>query len=439
MEDLYATIRRKRQGFNQRPKAPRAPTKRELMVSSLEETFGGKSVANAAAAVIQRAWRAHKLQNQFAKIMHLAASSDRLDKRLSLLGPDFHYPNQLQRVERDIDRLIVEAAGMMRQQNQAGPAQRHIRNMKKGDKLKRSASLRMSGQTPMSFDGKSRDDLEVMPPPCPPLRGEVLYTQEPVYVTRDALYAQDEPIGGTMRPRPPQRTVSFLTGNTLPRKVSFLHRQEQQQLLREQTQHARICSDGELHSPKSLACRFKESHQHERSNSSPTTLASDLPLPPPPYVPPPSHGGPGAGAVDRPQDSPDSLPPPPPELMRENAQQPAPLRPPCDSASSSSSVDSGYGRSSVTDSSVPCWSNSNGRSVSDNVFEPRFNHLMKKKSVRILTPEDDQNEANAGKEEEKAPSTALNQPSALVEEDIVRRRQYRVGLNLFNQVMGKKV
>ena len=43
--------------------------------------------AGRAAAVIQRAYRAHRLQSQFSRLMSLAMSADRLDRRLSLLGP----------------------------------------------------------------------------------------------------------------------------------------------------------------------------------------------------------------------------------------------------------------------------------------------------------------------------------------------------------------
>ena len=51
----------------------------------LELSYGAG--ANRAAAVIQRAYRAHRLQTQFSRLMSLAMSADRLDRRLSLLGP----------------------------------------------------------------------------------------------------------------------------------------------------------------------------------------------------------------------------------------------------------------------------------------------------------------------------------------------------------------
>ena len=43
--------------------------------------------AHSAAVVIQRAFRARRIQSQFEKLMSLALSADRLDRRLSLLGP----------------------------------------------------------------------------------------------------------------------------------------------------------------------------------------------------------------------------------------------------------------------------------------------------------------------------------------------------------------
>ena len=59
------------------------------MVRDLERFYGGREISNAAATILQRAYRAKRLQNQFSKLLTLALSSDRVDKRLSLLGPDF--------------------------------------------------------------------------------------------------------------------------------------------------------------------------------------------------------------------------------------------------------------------------------------------------------------------------------------------------------------
>ena len=277
---------------------------------------------------------------------------------------------------------------------------------------------------------------------------------------------------------------------------------------------------------------------HNRSLSTPaqflnnnltiTTRETDTPLPPPPYISPPPH-----------PKSVSPLPPPPPSDMNDNLAMiqienlppppdklPSPLyvppvasgippqiqgqvlRPPCDSASSSSSLDSGYGRSSISDSLVTHQNNNrtfnnnvnrNGwvqspppptRSpASEVVFEPRppavvshnehaYGYISQQPPRNVVTqPMEDtfkcqaQNQANAisettfdiyGKINKPSQSAApvnymcstlpanktkktvriqtpetvqqiQNEKSNLVEDDVFRRRQYRVGLNLFNQ------
>ena len=263
----------------------------------------------------------------------------------------------------------------------------------------------------------SMDDLDAVPPSCPPLRGEGLYAplpppqqqlqqqhlqqqhlqqQEPVYVTKGQL----EPIYGTRgpqdpvyvtrdqllrrgnnpatAPRPPQRTVSFLAGDTLPRKVAQVS-QVQQPAAGNQV----VCSESDLYGRLQQQVAAGD---HNRSNSSPAPLPlqqqhhlqqqqqqqhqakqnlsvsvdDEEPLPPPPYISPPSarHGG-GGPALCSPE-VPDDLPmPPPPPLghLGPPSGPPHPPvatallpRPPCDSASSSSSVDSGYARSNKPES-----------------------------------------------------------------------------------------
>ena len=57
------------------------------LVQALENRYGGKFLANIAATTIQRAYRSAKLQQQFDRLLRLAKSADRLDRRLSLLEP----------------------------------------------------------------------------------------------------------------------------------------------------------------------------------------------------------------------------------------------------------------------------------------------------------------------------------------------------------------
>ena len=207
------------------------------MVRDLERFYGGREISNAAATILQRAYRAKRLQNQFSKLLTLALSSDRVDKRLSLLGPDFdaemsqkklvpvptNSQSPMQKAEAEIDRLIMEAAGLMRSVK-SGPSVRHIKNRRaNAASIKRSASMVTKVRSNPSLASASRDDLDLPScspvPPCPPLRGEDFYADS-IYVTRDSLYAQEP----RNPPKPPQRTVSFLAHGTLPRKVSYVQK-----------------------------------------------------------------------------------------------------------------------------------------------------------------------------------------------------------------------
>ena len=83
-DPLYAKVQRrgsKNSGNRQMARAAANTSAAHLLALS----YGAG--ANEAAAVIQRAYRAHRLQSQFSRLMSLAMSADRLDRRLSLLGP----------------------------------------------------------------------------------------------------------------------------------------------------------------------------------------------------------------------------------------------------------------------------------------------------------------------------------------------------------------
>ena len=79
-DPLYAKVQRR---GNRRQMARAAANTSAAHLLALSYGAG----ANEAAAVIQRAYRAHRLQSQFSRLMSLAMSADRLDRRLSLLGP----------------------------------------------------------------------------------------------------------------------------------------------------------------------------------------------------------------------------------------------------------------------------------------------------------------------------------------------------------------
>ena len=106
VEPLYATVRRRRR-----------PDK-HLIVS--DEVF------HAAAIVIQRWYRSALIKRQFSRLMSMAFSQDRMDKRLSLIGnygpEDIDAELETEEKEnksappppiQEIDRLILQAAGLM--------------------------------------------------------------------------------------------------------------------------------------------------------------------------------------------------------------------------------------------------------------------------------------------------------------------------------------
>ena len=140
-------------------------------------------------------------------------------------------------------------------------------------------------------------------PPCPPLRGEDFYPDpEPVYLARDSLYCSVRR-PRRLPPRPPQRTVSFLGSEQQTSPESRLITLSDSILPRA--------------NPVNPSCesRVVEQNLHLRSISSPAqgvckapmrneSSAKCSPLPPPPYIPPP-HINNGS----------EPLPPPPTEML----------------------------------------------------------------------------------------------------------------------------
>ena len=502
-EPLYATVARQRRN-------------KITFVHQLESKYGGSEIANNAAVVIQRAFRNFRLQKKFSRVLSMATTgTEKLNQKLS-----YREQNNNKGLKRDfpspIDLLILQAAGLGTNfGSMSGPSARLIKNRQLGgrhsdSRLQRSASYRASsGTEKCNTPFRARDDsflqrrirpreddeTSPLPPPCPPLRGESFYPHsepiymtghdqnepiyvtknqiEPVYVTRENLYRSEQ---RPAAPRPPQRTVSFLVHDTLPRKMSQI--QKLQQPVLANPEHCRTLSNP-------LTSQHI-SGQHFRTYSSPAPLSplppppppvedacdgsyrSDSPLPPPPYIPPPS-----------PTRCPDTPLPPPPHVSSDLSK----VRTPSDSGSSASSTDSGF-RSSycdvITDQhQLQSTNNFIGSpeslaSLGDCVFEPRpltvmpediyvsasrrlwcdepqrnaNNALMQdiyeqiyqlspnpssfskpastppkvKKTVRIQTP-DIYGQQNQAYEEQVANE----------DEELTRRRQYRVGLNLFNQ------
>ena len=175
-------------------------------------------------------------------------------------------------------------------------------------------------------------------PPCPPLRGRDFYPdQEPLYtcvpgptrgpLARDSVYCSVRRPRRIPPPRVPQRTVSFLgqeSGHVSHVPPPSQHVSPDPREL--SAPHQRPISTSESNLPRDPARSVSTSSMsrhvsHTRSQSSPCSKVS--PLPPPPYVPPPSvhHRDPNEPL------------PPPPELDSGRA------GPPSDSVSS---IDSGF-------------------------------------------------------------------------------------------------
>ena len=306
--------------------------------------------AHTAATVIQAAWRDYGLRTKFRRMVDIAKSMENIScRRLSLLEPE---------VEREPEISPSPAARhiasrRMRRQNGGLNRSNSLKDHRRSGSWSGFQPIERPEETPGVWreeeegPGHSEEDrtdqTEVRPagvlkpsnswtergraqtggdpmrdrslaspqsspvPPCPPLRGEEFYPDQepPVYsLARDSLYCSVRR-PRRLPPRPPQRTVSFLGPPQPPQARSGLTRDL-------------VMSDSSLPRPapssssySSLECQ-PQCQPHKKVS----------PLPPPPYVPPPSvhHRDPN-----------EPLPPPPVEAGLE--------RPPCDSVSS---IDSGF-------------------------------------------------------------------------------------------------
>ena len=421
-------------------------------------SFSQNLVENTAATIIQRAWRAHRLQGQFSQLLNLSRSPRKFKQ-----SPQ-HSPEKL-------DELLLHAAAGLPTFSGSpckGPSMRHIKNRRaiprpeicesQDGYLRRTKSLRINRQKRMVEINRHMDDMDLsVPPPCPPLKGQ---------------YFDDDERIRKMAPRPPQRTVSFLVHDRLPRKLGPL---PSPPIEEEATYGVRELLYGTTTNShaRSMSCQEAQCQQrnpsHNRSFSSPAPLSpplslvppplspmdhvvidieddvSEFPLPPPPYISPP------------PQRSSPPLPPPPPLI-------PETTTTPCDSSSSTSSIDSGF-RSSIGEHGQPDglklketegWmssprflaSPSTTKAVQNSVFEPRSLFHDSKHNLEIYQNqpelfygikrncnyedfEDVHGRTNKPKVAGK--KVRIQNPKSEFEEDLARRRQYRVGLNLFNQ------
>ena len=363
------------------PQGELCPELVQKQLELLENRYRGSQVANRAATIIQRAWREYSLRCQFMRMVNLAKSVENVSKegkRLSMLEP-IAAGSSLE-VEVNVDSGDVTLT-MEPEEILTSPASRHIRKGKR--QMRRSTSMRehrrsgsWSGFEPIERPpvepchcGGSPTNTEEKPsnswnegqrpktaadlqnlmnaareaptrpvaasptaspvPPCPPLRGEDFYPeQESIAFGRDSLYCSVRR-PRRLPPRPPQRTVSFLASESTSRPTPGM------QMIANQHRPSISASCLPSQHPRGLSLPVPtEVTSHNRSFSSPDaqplyqqSLQKRSPLPPPPYVSPPTMQ----------RSSPNEPLPPPPEHIE---------RPPCDSVSS---IDSGF-RSSCSDS-----------------------------------------------------------------------------------------
>ena len=340
--------------------------------------YHGSKTAHQAATVIQTAWRDYVLRTKFTRMVNLAKSVENvsLSQRLSLMeidndnikddasniSPAARHIQSRRHLRRHNGGHMVKRSTSLKDHRRSGswsggfqpididqeqmPCDcEDVKQTQGGQRLKPSNSWTESRpQTAADLQNKlniARDfPRDLSPgsspvPPCPPLRGRDFYPdQEPVYsFARDSVYCSVRR-PRRMPPRPPQRTVSFLGQEQHMSHVAPVSALPPELI----TNHQRpiSVSDSSLPRPgppvpehmRTVSTCHVAQVSHNRTQSSPACHNQShkkiSPLPPPPYVPPPSvqHRDPN-----------EPLPPPPPSV------DPTLDRPPCDSVSS---IDSGF-------------------------------------------------------------------------------------------------
>ena len=360
-----------------------SPELRDRQLELLERRYqGARLPVHRAAAIIQTAWREHVLRTKFRRMVELAKSVENMSVAVTRLsgeagdsvrsvasaeGAAARHIQSRRHMRRQQGGRMIQRSTSLRDHRRSGSWSGGVEILEDADSETREVTevTRSGGsnrlkpsnswtetrtlRTAADLQNKlnSARDLstrDVSPtcspvPPCPPLRGRDFYPdQEPLYtvipgptrgpLARDSVYCSVRR-PRRMPPRVPQRTVSFLgqEGGHAPHVPP--PSQHVSLDARELAPHQRPISISESNLPRdparhvSLSTSAVPRHvSHSRSQSSPCH-SKVSPLPPPPYVPPPSvhHRDPNEPL------------PPPPEL------DPGLPGPPSDSVSS---IDSGF-------------------------------------------------------------------------------------------------
>ena len=342
-----------------------SPELRDRQLELLERRYQGSGVAHRAAATIQAAWRDHVLRTKFRRMVELAQSVENIRLQESGASSESAAARHIQsrrHMRRQQGGHMIKRSTSLREHRRSGSwsgalevlEDSETREVSEVSRAGESSRLKPSNSWTETRNIRTAADLQnklnsardlsardVSPgcspvPPCPPLRGRDFYPdQEPLYtcvtgpsrgpLTRDSVYCSVRRPRRLPPPRVPQRTVSFLGQEQ--GHVPYVPPAHVPTDPRELAPHQRPISISESNLPRDPARSVSTSAMprhvsHSRSQSSPCHTKVS-PLPPPPYVPPPSvhHRDPNEPL------------PPPPEL---DTGRPGP---PSDSVSS---IDSGF-------------------------------------------------------------------------------------------------
>ena len=357
-----------------------SPELRDRQLELLERRYqGARLPVHRAATIIQTAWREHVLRTKFRRMVELAQSVENMAVTVTRLSGEAGDPvrgagagaegaaarhiQTRRHMRRQQGGRMIQRSTSLRDHRRSGSWSAGVETLedtetREATEVSRSAAsnrLKPSNSWTETRTLRTAADLQnklnsardlatrdVSPtcspvPPCPPLRGRDFYPdQEPLYtcipgptrgpLARDSVYCSVRR-PRRMPPRVPQRTVSFLgqEGGHVSHAPPPSHHVSPDP--RELAPHQRPISISESNLPRDPARHVSTASMprhvsHSRSQSSPCH-SKVSPLPPPPYVPPPSvhHRDPNEPL------------PPPPEL---DTGLPGP---PSDSVSS---IDSGF-------------------------------------------------------------------------------------------------
>ena len=160
---------------------PPPPDFSDSDATELEARYGGRIISNAAAVIVQRAWRTHRLSKQFKQLLSLSSVNDRLAGVL-------RQEQESRNLTHSLDIAFIPTPELATFNSHAGakPSSLHRPantvskpELKIGEQqqyLRRTTSLRLERNKHKAIRAQRAtpgDDLSSIPPPCPPLKGTV--------------------------------------------------------------------------------------------------------------------------------------------------------------------------------------------------------------------------------------------------------------------------